>query len=94
MNAVCPGFIRTPMVERVLDKGTFSEEQIFAAEPMHRMGQARGDRGGGALAVLRRVVIRDRTADAGRWRLCCPVTAGMNTRLVLSDVALSTPVNG
>jgi NAD(P)-dependent dehydrogenase (short-subunit alcohol dehydrogenase family) len=39
VNAVCPGFIQTPMVERVLDKGTFSEEQIFAAEPMHRMGK-------------------------------------------------------
>ncbi len=39
MNAVCPGFIRAPMVERVLDKGAFSEEQIFAAEPMHRMGK-------------------------------------------------------
>jgi len=39
VNAVCPGFIRTPMVDRVLDKGDFSEEQIFAAEPMHRMGK-------------------------------------------------------
>jgi NAD(P)-dependent dehydrogenase (short-subunit alcohol dehydrogenase family) len=39
VNAVCPGFIRTPMVDRVLDKGVFSEEQIFAAEPMHRMGK-------------------------------------------------------
>ncbi|HVC44019.1 MAG TPA: glucose 1-dehydrogenase [Candidatus Binataceae bacterium] len=39
VNAVCPGFIRTPMVERVLDRGVFSEEQIFAAEPMHRMGK-------------------------------------------------------
>lgn len=39
INAVCPGFIRTPMVERALDKGTFSEDQIFAAEPMHRMGK-------------------------------------------------------
>jgi NAD(P)-dependent dehydrogenase (short-subunit alcohol dehydrogenase family) len=39
VNAVCPGFIHTPMVDRVLDKGTFSEEQIFAAEPMHRMGK-------------------------------------------------------
>jgi NAD(P)-dependent dehydrogenase (short-subunit alcohol dehydrogenase family) len=39
VNAVCPGFIRTPMVERVLDKGLFNEEQIFAAEPMHRMGK-------------------------------------------------------
>jgi NAD(P)-dependent dehydrogenase (short-subunit alcohol dehydrogenase family) len=39
VNAVCPGFIRTPMVERVLDKGAISEEQIFATEPMHRMGK-------------------------------------------------------
>jgi Enoyl-(Acyl carrier protein) reductase len=27
------------MVERVLDKGGLNEEQIFAAEPMHRMGK-------------------------------------------------------
>jgi NAD(P)-dependent dehydrogenase (short-subunit alcohol dehydrogenase family) len=40
VNAVCPGYIRTPMVERGLDKGLFSEEQIFATEPMHRMGKA------------------------------------------------------
>ncbi len=39
VNAVCPGFIHTPMVERILDKGGLSEEQIFAAEPMHRMGK-------------------------------------------------------
>jgi NAD(P)-dependent dehydrogenase (short-subunit alcohol dehydrogenase family) len=39
VNAVCPGFIRTPMVERVLDRGSFNEEQIFAAEPMHRLGK-------------------------------------------------------
>jgi NAD(P)-dependent dehydrogenase (short-subunit alcohol dehydrogenase family) len=39
VNAVCPGFIHTPMVERALDKGTFSEEQIFAVHPMHRMGK-------------------------------------------------------
>ena len=39
VNAVCPGFIRTPMVERILDKGVFSEEQVFAAEPMRRMGK-------------------------------------------------------
>jgi NAD(P)-dependent dehydrogenase (short-subunit alcohol dehydrogenase family) len=40
VNAVCPGFIRTPMVERALDKGRFSEEQIIALEPMNRMGKA------------------------------------------------------
>jgi NAD(P)-dependent dehydrogenase (short-subunit alcohol dehydrogenase family) len=39
VNAVCPGFIHTPMVERALDKGTFSEVQIFAVHPMHRMGK-------------------------------------------------------
>jgi hypothetical protein len=27
------------MVERALDKGVLSEEQIFAAEPIHRMGK-------------------------------------------------------
>ena len=36
----------------------------------------RGDRGGGAVALLRCVVIRDRAADAGRWRIHRPVTAG------------------
>jgi len=39
INAVCPGFVRTPLVDRCLDKGAFSEEQILAAEPMHRMGK-------------------------------------------------------
>jgi NAD(P)-dependent dehydrogenase (short-subunit alcohol dehydrogenase family) len=39
VNAVCPGVIHTPMVERILDKGGLSEEQIFAIEPMHRMGK-------------------------------------------------------
>ena len=76
VNAVCPGVIHTPMIERILDKGGLSEEQIFAIEPMHRMGKPRGDRRGGAVAVLGRVVIRDRAADAGRWRLRRPVTPG------------------
>jgi NAD(P)-dependent dehydrogenase (short-subunit alcohol dehydrogenase family) len=34
-----PGVIQTPMIERVLDKGDICEEQIFASEPMHRMGK-------------------------------------------------------
>jgi len=38
VNCVCPGFIRTPMVERVLDRGSFSLEQINAAEPIGRIG--------------------------------------------------------
>jgi NAD(P)-dependent dehydrogenase (short-subunit alcohol dehydrogenase family) len=39
VNAVCPGFIRTPMVERVLDRGTFDEERVIASEPINRMGK-------------------------------------------------------
>jgi NAD(P)-dependent dehydrogenase (short-subunit alcohol dehydrogenase family) len=39
INAVYPGFVHTPLVDRCLDRGAFSEEQILAAEPMHRMGK-------------------------------------------------------
>jgi NAD(P)-dependent dehydrogenase (short-subunit alcohol dehydrogenase family) len=39
VNAVCPGFIRTPMAERALDSGILSEEQIIATEPINRMGR-------------------------------------------------------
>lgn len=39
VNAVCPGFIRTPMVERVLDRGTFDEKRIIESEPINRMGR-------------------------------------------------------
>jgi NAD(P)-dependent dehydrogenase (short-subunit alcohol dehydrogenase family) len=38
VNCVCPGFIRTPMLERGLDTGRLSVEQINAWEPVGRMG--------------------------------------------------------
>jgi NAD(P)-dependent dehydrogenase (short-subunit alcohol dehydrogenase family) len=38
VNCVCPGFIRTPMLERGLDSGRLSVEQINAWEPVGRMG--------------------------------------------------------
>ena len=38
VNAVCPGYIRTPMVERALDRG-FDESRIVQSEPMNRMGK-------------------------------------------------------
>jgi NAD(P)-dependent dehydrogenase (short-subunit alcohol dehydrogenase family) len=38
VNCVCPGFVRTPMLERGLDAGRLSEEQINAWEPVGRMG--------------------------------------------------------
>jgi NAD(P)-dependent dehydrogenase (short-subunit alcohol dehydrogenase family) len=39
INAVCPGFIRTAMVERVIDGGSISEEAMVAAEPIGRIGK-------------------------------------------------------
>ena len=38
VNCVCPGYIRTPMLERGLDAGRLSVEQINAMEPVGRMG--------------------------------------------------------
>jgi NAD(P)-dependent dehydrogenase (short-subunit alcohol dehydrogenase family) len=39
VNCVCPGVIRTPMVERVIDKGDITEQQFVADEPVGRMGR-------------------------------------------------------
>jgi len=39
VNCVCPGVIRTPMVERLLDNRSFTEEQLNAGEPVGRMGK-------------------------------------------------------
>ena len=39
VNCVCPGFIRTAMVERALDKGALGEEQMIAIEPVGRLGK-------------------------------------------------------
>jgi NAD(P)-dependent dehydrogenase (short-subunit alcohol dehydrogenase family) len=39
VNCVCPGVIRTPMVERVIDSGNFSEHEFIAGEPVGRMGK-------------------------------------------------------
>jgi NAD(P)-dependent dehydrogenase (short-subunit alcohol dehydrogenase family) len=39
VNCVCPGFIRTAMVERSLDKGAIGEEMMVALEPIGRIGR-------------------------------------------------------
>jgi NAD(P)-dependent dehydrogenase (short-subunit alcohol dehydrogenase family) len=39
VNCVCPGVIRTPMIERLLDSRGFSEQELNAGEPVGRMGQ-------------------------------------------------------
>ena len=39
VNAVCPGFIRTPMVERVMDRGSFDEKAVIQTHPINRLGR-------------------------------------------------------
>ena len=39
VNCVCPGVIRTPMVERVFDKGGMSEADVIMGEPIGRLGK-------------------------------------------------------
>jgi len=39
VNCVCPGVIRTPMVERLLDNRGFSEQELTFGEPVGRMGK-------------------------------------------------------
>jgi NAD(P)-dependent dehydrogenase (short-subunit alcohol dehydrogenase family) len=39
VNCVCPGFIRTAMTERGMDKGLIAEEQMIAIEPIGRIGK-------------------------------------------------------
>jgi NAD(P)-dependent dehydrogenase (short-subunit alcohol dehydrogenase family) len=39
VNCVCPGVINTPMVQRAIDKGGFSEAEVIAGEPIGRLGK-------------------------------------------------------
>ena len=39
VNCICPGVIRTPMVERALDGGGLTEGDVIMAEPIGRMGK-------------------------------------------------------
>ncbi len=39
VNAVCPGVIRTPMVERIIKASPDMEKQMQAMAPMGRMGK-------------------------------------------------------
>jgi NAD(P)-dependent dehydrogenase (short-subunit alcohol dehydrogenase family) len=40
INAVCPGTIRTPMVEHMFTSGDLSEEDVVKLAPINRLGEA------------------------------------------------------
>jgi NAD(P)-dependent dehydrogenase (short-subunit alcohol dehydrogenase family) len=39
VNCVCPGFIRTAMTERAMDKALVLESEMIASEPIGRLGK-------------------------------------------------------
>ena len=41
VNAVCPGVIETPMVERMTDATGISRQALIDQEPMARLGEPR-----------------------------------------------------
>ena len=79
VNCVCPGVIRTPMVERAIDGGGFTEAEVIAGRADRTAGQTRGDRRGRALAAVRRVVVRHRPSIDDRRRLGGAVTNSGST---------------
>ena len=38
VNAVCPGYIRTPMIEQGILSDPVAEERVVSRHPMHRLG--------------------------------------------------------
>ncbi len=69
VNAVCPGPIRTPMMARGLKRRPDLEERYARSEPLKRLGEP--EEIGEAVAWLcsERGFLRNRTPDAGGWRL-------------------------
>ena len=71
VNAICPGFVETPMTASVFGPGMEEARGRHPARAQARPshGPARGDRGGGGLPALRRRLLHHRPCAAGRRRL-------------------------
>ena len=68
VNAVLPGQTETEPMQAYLDAQPDGGERILRRIPMGRMAHARRDRGVDRVAVLRRVVVRQRRVAARRRR--------------------------
>jgi len=68
VNAVCPGIIATPMMNRFTGGTAEGEQRVIAQEPIGRMGKPRGDRRSGHLAVFGCGSLCHRPRYGDRWR--------------------------
>ena len=75
INAVCPGYILTPMTIPRIQANPEFERKMVSQTPMGRMGMTRGDRRGRCLVMLGRRLLRHRPHHDPRRRLHGPVAA-------------------
>ncbi|WP_431215136.1 SDR family oxidoreductase [Puia sp. P3] len=73
INAVCPGVIRTAMIDRITGKDKAVEQQFTNMEPVGRFGEPSEAGGGGGLAVFGCRVLRYRPCYGRRRWLDCDV---------------------
>ena len=69
VNAVCPGPIRTRMLESIMEENPRMEPAMIAAVADAPSRGAGGDRGGGGLALLRARLLRDRSGPCRGRRI-------------------------
>ena len=68
INAICPGIIETPMMDRFSGGTEEGRARVIAQEPIGRMGRPEEIAEKCGVAVLRRRLIRRRTRDGRRRR--------------------------
>jgi NAD(P)-dependent dehydrogenase (short-subunit alcohol dehydrogenase family) len=79
VNAVCPGYIDTPMMGRFTGGTPEGRAKVIAEEPVGRHGEAGGDRSGRRLAVLGYGRLRRRARPGHRRRPNGAVMFAANT---------------
>jgi NAD(P)-dependent dehydrogenase (short-subunit alcohol dehydrogenase family) len=73
VNAICPGAIWTPIVDRFVSGSAEAEAQSVAMGTGPAHGAAARSRRGRGLAVLERGILRDGSCNGGGWRPGGPV---------------------
>jgi NAD(P)-dependent dehydrogenase (short-subunit alcohol dehydrogenase family) len=67
VNALCPGFTRTPMVDRITGATARGRGRARRPRPDPAARHGGGDRRGGGVPVLARGGVHDRARARGRW---------------------------
>lgn len=69
INAVCPGVIRTAMIDRITGRDKAAEQAFTDMEPIGRFGEPEEVAEGSCLVMLQCIFICNRSCFNSRWRL-------------------------